>query len=293
MDRYARRVAVIALAVAIAALIVAIFDGDGGDGSSGDGGTGAESTAAGAAATAEAQLPSASTTAATIRTVAITTTPSAAAALATTTTTSAPPPVTAAATPLRGEDADELGPAAGTVLNVIGVGHDSDLNLRDEPAGDVIETLLPLTTGIVATGNTQRLPTTIWHEVRLGEITGWASSNYLAPLGATSDVTSDIIDMLDGTPGAETMTELGRLVAGLVASDDPPSRIRISGAPVVGDVGEITMDVVGLPDDSVRGFRLLVVANVGEESESFSLRSVESTVMCVSHRGVTAEGLCR
>lgn len=291
MDRYARRLAVVALAVAVAALAVAIFDGDGDSGDSGDAMV-TDDTAAGAPAPSDTRPPDVVTTPATIRTVTATTAPSTVATVPTPTTSSAPQPDTTAAETLPGVASDDFGPAAGAVLSVVGIGYDSDLNLRDIPAGEIIDTLLPLSTGIIATGRTRQLPTTIWHEVRIGEIVGWASSNYLAPLGGTRDITADIAAMLDGDAAAETMTDLGRRIAGLVASDEPASRIRVSVAPVVGDVGEITMDVVGLPDDAVRGFRLHIVADVGAESESFSLRSVGSTVMCHSHRGVNAEGRC-
>ena len=211
----------------------------------------------------------------------------------------------------------EFGPAAGTPLAVVGVFHDSNLNVRDVPAGEIIAVLdnlinvvgqpalnvrqpdsyeliatLDLKRGLFATGNTRKLPTTIWHEIRMADAVGWASSAYLAPLGATSDATAEIVAVLGETPAAPTLEELARVVAGAVASDDPPSRIAVSGTPVLGDLGEVTVDVLGLPDDSVRGFRLQVFAEQDSESGLFTLRTVESTTICDSHRGVSEEGLC-
>ena len=211
----------------------------------------------------------------------------------------------------------EFGPPDGAALAVVGVSHDSVLNVRDAPAGELVARLdnvmnvgsepvvyvreadsdeliatLDLNRGVIATGNTRKLPTTIWHEIRMADAVGWASSAYLSPLGATSDATAEIVAVLGEAPAAPTLAELARVVAEAVASDDPPSRIVVSGAPVIGDLAEITVDVLGLPDDAVRGFRLQVFAQQDSDSGSFVLKSVESTTICDSHRGVSEEGLC-
>ena len=211
----------------------------------------------------------------------------------------------------------ELGPPAGAGLAVVGVSHASVLNVRDVPAGEIIARLdnvmnvgsepvvyvreadsdaliatLDLNRGVIATGNNRQLPTTIWYEIRMGDAVGWASGAYLSPLGATSDTTAEIVAVLGESPSAPTLDELGRIVGQAVASDEPPSRIIVSGAPTVGDLGEITVDVLGLPDDSVRGFRLHVFAQQDPDSGAFVLKTVESTTICDSHRGVSEEGLC-
>ena len=211
----------------------------------------------------------------------------------------------------------EFGPPAGAGLAVVGVSHDSALNVRDVPAGEIIARLdnvmnvgsepvvyvreadsdeliatLDLNRGVIATGNTRKLPTTIWHEIRMGDAVGWASSAFLSPLGATSDATAEILAILGETPEAPTLAELGLIVAEAMASDEPPSRIVVSGAPTVGDLGEITVDVVDLPDDSVRGLRLHIFAQQDSDSGPFVLKTVETTTICDSHRGVGEEGLC-
>ena len=211
----------------------------------------------------------------------------------------------------------EFGPPAGAELAVVGVSHDSVLNVRDMPAGEIVARLdnvmnagsepvvyvrqpgsdeliatLDLNRGLIATGNTRKLPTTIWHEIRMADAVGWASSAFLSPLGATSDATAEIVAVLGETPTAPTLAELARAVADAVASNEPPSRIVVSGAPVTGDLGEITVDVLGLPDDAVRGFRLHILAHQDSDSDPFALRTVESTTICDSHRGVSEEGLC-
>jgi hypothetical protein len=59
-------------------------------------------------------------------------------------------------------------------------------------------------------------------------------------------------------------------------------------APSEGDLGEVTFDVVGYPDDAVYGQRLHVFGRSGEGG-GFDLKSVESTLLC--RRGV-ADGVC-
>ena len=100
--------------------------------------------------------------------------------------------------------------------------------------------------------------------------------------------TANLIADLGETPVAETMVELGTVVAEANASTDPPSRIRMSEAPTVGDLGEVTFDVVGLGDDALFGVRLKVFGTPGDGN--FTLKTVERTLLC--SRGVSAAGLC-
>ena len=84
----------------------------------------------------------------------------------------------------------------------------------------------------------------------------------------------------------------------------PPNNYRgtgrsaVSVAPIVFEaLGEIMIDVLNIGDDSVLGFRLGIFADAGDDwmSENpgpFTLRSVESTVLCYTSRGVTEDGLC-
>ena len=217
----------------------------------------------------------------------------------------------------------EFGPAAGTGLAVVGVSYNGTLNVRDVPNGEIIARLgnvmdgvrdpavhvrgansdeiiatLDLTEGVVATGNTRKLPTTVWYEFQFGDMVGWASSAYLAPLGLTDDATAAIVATLGETPVADTLLELGLRVANVMASDEPPSSVVVSGAPTVFEaLGEMTVDVVNIGDDSVLGFRLRIFAHPAEDWTQddpgpFTLKSVESTLMCHNYRGVSEEGVC-
>lgn len=203
-----------------------------------------------------------------------------------TTTTTIPDTTTS----LPGDPID-IGPQPGDVLAVVGVAHDDVLNVRSAPGTDqtVIEELDPLASDVVALGNARALPASIWFEVETDDGTGWASSSFLAYLGGTTDATADIVELLGEVPAAETMLDLGFVVAQTLASDEPLSRIVMSVAPTVGDLGEVTYDVVGIGDDAVRGFRLHVFATPDEGGEGFVLKSVEQTVLC--GRGLSGE-LC-
>ena len=240
-------------------------------------------------------------------------------ALAEAPSTTDPAPVTTV--PIPGEPSD-FGPTEGAVLAVVGVDHDDMLNVRDVPAGEIIATMGLLNPyvgllevreapsgvilaspeswadAIVATGRTRALPTTTWNELRVAGLTGWSSAAYLAQLGATDDVTAHIIEILGERPQTDTMLDLGFIVADALASDEPPSRMVVSVAPFVFEaIGEVTIDVLNIGDDSVLGFRLGIFADAGDDwmSENpgpFTLRSVVSTVLCYPSRGVTEDGLC-
>ena len=226
--------------------------------------------------------------------------------------------------PLPGEPY-ELGPAAGAALAVVGVAYDSALNVRDVPNGEIVFRLVNVMggvrdpviqvrppasnevsaeldpqQGVVATGNTRKLPTTVWHEIGAGDAAGWASDAYLTPLGAHRDMTEHVMEALGGDTTAETLEDLGLRVAAVFASTgEVQSRTVISSRPGVFEaVGDITVDVLGLPDDSERGYRIRVTADAVAEDGApvdlgpFTLTSVEVAPMCYPHRGVATDGVC-
>ena len=274
-DRLPLGVALLALIVAIAALVVAVGDSDGSDA---DAGVPATSVAASApVATAPAAIPT--TTLGTVQTL-----PPAPV------TTADQQIVTATTAAESGETADEDAEQR-LVLAVVGIGYDSTLNVRETPGGEIVARLDSTSTGIVPTGTKQELSEVLWYEVLAAGVRGWVSGQYLAPLGATFDATSEIVARLGETPSAANLAALGRTVAGAVAAEEPESRVRISGEPTVGELSEVTMDVVGQPDDSVHGFRLQVFATRNSNG-SFTMRNVDGTLMCYIDRGVSAQGVC-
>jgi hypothetical protein len=239
-------------------------------------------------ATPTTQDPSTTTTAApTTTTAAPGTTTSTAAPTTTTTTTTAAPTTT---TTLAGEPID-LGPLDGDLLIVIGVVYDDTLNVRQGPGlgGAILTTLAPTAKGIVATGNNRLLPNSIWFQIETEDALGWASGSFLAYEGFTDDITAAVVNHLGGIPTEATMDDLAAVVATTRASVEPESKITTTIEAASGDLHEITIDVVGLGDDALRGERLHIF---GEplEGGGFSLKSVERTLLC--GRGVAEGGLC-
>lgn len=173
-------------------------------------------------------------------------------------------------------------PVHGTpaLLDVIGVAAGDVLNVRAGPGvdADVVATLAPLATDVAATGAARLLPGSIWLEVEVDGTTGWANSSFFAFLGSTDDITSWLLGEVDSRPSAPSLEELAAEVAALVASEDPPSEVVISDGPRIGDLGEVTVDVIGLGDDAERGLRLVVFAT--EDDGAFTLRTVEATSLC-------------
>jgi hypothetical protein len=192
---------------------------------------------------------------------------------------------------LPGEPTD-FGPQAGGIVAVVGVAFDDELNVRTAPgvSNPVVATLAPTAT-TDATGNNRFLGRSIWYEIDAGGTTGWANGAFLLGLGSTEDITSRVISQLGSRPSAETMLDLGRIVADTQASTDVESDIVVVVAPTVGDLGEVTYDVIGLADDAGGGFRLHVFGQPEPSGEGFSLKSVEATDLC-SRSFATPGSLC-
>ena len=157
-------------------------------------------------------------------------------------------------------------------------------------------TLMKLASLSVATARARMLTRSIWWEITTVDgIVGWVSSRYTAQVGPTFDLTSRVVDVLGEIPEEETMTDLGLVVAESFRPDDPdmPFEAVLVVLPTVGDLGEVTYDVVGFGDDTIQGLRLHVFGQPSESGEGFYLKSVESTDMCASVRGVSEpSGLC-
>jgi hypothetical protein len=259
--------------LAISGMLVSVSCGNGGA---------AESTSTTLPATTSTTAPADATTTTVPADTTTTTVP------ADTTTTTTPPDTT---TTLPGESID-LFWQEGDMLGVVGVAHDDVLNVRQGPgvSFDVVATLQPLADQVVATGRSRMLVQSIWTEIEVGATTGWVNVAYLAYLGDTSDDTADTVATIGETPAAETMVDLGSIVAEAHASTDPASEIVLSVAPEVGDLGEITYDVIGLGDDALFGVRLHVFGAPDAGGEGFTLHSVELTLLC--GRGVSDDGFC-
>jgi uncharacterized protein YraI len=186
----------------------------------------------------------------------------------------------------------EIYPYQGAKLAVAGVAADDTLNVRSGPGTefDVVYDLGP-TAGATATGHNRSVGDAgFWSEISADGRTGWANTSFLLQPGQVDDITASLFPTPADRPTAKTMAELGQAVARRRASEEPPSRIVVVEHPTVGDLGEITVDVIGLGDDSVGGERLKVFAEPGPGGGSFTVRTVEATTFC--SRGVADDRRC-
>lgn len=207
-----------------------------------------------------------------------------------------PEPEPTAEPELPGDPFDFLVPTDGEVVGVVGVAFDDILEVHSLPGENtpLVGELPNLADDVVGTGEGRALPNSIWWKIRWNGVEGWVGSGFMARLGATVDFTSTIIELNGNSDpgGAETMLEFGMLIADIVATEAPPSRVRVVVPPdTSGDVAEITIDVVNIGDDALTGYRLHIFADPAEIADAgWVLHSVEARLLC--SRGVTEDGLC-
>ncbi len=207
------------------------------------------------------------------------------------------PPVNVAGEPL------DFAPAAGTPLMVVGVAHDDVLNFRvdPDPQATILTAAAPLVEAdIVSAGAAWSHPTGVWWMVTVDGQTAWANQRYLAAAGGTFDVSAEVLADLDGAE-YEVLLDAGMAAAGTrVNGGGPEPRfVQANEALLFDDRGWITIDVLDLGDDSVKGERLLVTVETIFDEDSgepgaqdvlgVRVVSVEVTPLC--GRG-ESDGFC-
>lgn len=210
----------------------------------------------------------------------------------TTTSQSAPTAPSSGSTPLPGERV-EIFPYAGARLAVVGVAAGDTLHVRAGPGVefDVRFDLPPLAVNARATGHNRSVGRgAFWSEISVDGRTGWANSRFLLQPGQGADVTATLFPTPADRPSGNTMLEVGQTVARLRASKEPPSNIVVVDGPTVRDLGEITIDVIGLGDDAQGGERLKIFAERASGGGRFTVRTVEAIQLC--SRGVSNGQLC-
>ena len=172
---------------------------------------------------------------------------------------------------------------ANTRMTVIGVRHDDTLNVRDAPNGEIVARLQPVFSdarqpfirvldphgtglltetsldGVIAAGRTERLSRSVWHQVEIGGVTGWASDAYLAELGEPDEERGlQVQAVLDSVLPAETYDRLERRVLAALTELDTDAKPVIVGqvSPVEG-VGGLIVDLL-VDSGPVRGYRVEV-----------------------------------
>jgi len=205
------------------------------------------------------------------------------------TTTTLSPQTTTTQPGLPGEPMD-FGPQEGDRLMVIGVEWNDVLNLRELPGAsqEIVSGIPPTDMSVFAHGLTRQVGTSIWIEVEHQNFQGWVNYRFVGYEGQTIDATSAYVAEVGALPVEETMLDLAMLIAESFVSEEPASTVTVTEAPTVGDLGEITIDVIGLGDDAILGFRLHIFAQPGPDG--LGLKAIEQTFIC--GRGITPDGLC-
>jgi len=213
-------------------------------------------------------------------------------------TTSTQPPTTT--TTLPGESYWGPGPQAGDLVAVVGVAHADALMVREGPGTryPVTGTLKPTQTGIPVTGEAWLLPKSIWNEVATDQGTGWVNSAYIGLFGSTDEATLEVYELLGEPLADDDLASLGATIAFAFLTDEGGGWIALVEPSEGGSTSDassiihssITYDVVGLSDDSIKGYRLVIFATQNTANSPFVLHSVERTYLC--WRGIDPTGLC-
>lgn len=177
---------------------------------------------------------------------------------------------------------DDLFPGrAGDELGVIGVAHNDVLNVRSGAGVNhrIVARIAP-TDSVFATGKAKMLKHSIWYEVSTKRGTkGWAHARYLAIPGDVDDVTAAYLAE-HPRPAAISVVDLGKKVA-LDFAAAGSGTVTMSVGPVVGDLGTVTYDVVGLDDDATKALRLHIFAEPHDSGDGFELRTIEAQSFCI------------
>jgi hypothetical protein len=178
---------------------------------------------------------------------------------------------------------------------VVGVAHDDVLNVREGPGiiYDVTRALGATTSHIPVTGEARLLPTSVWYEVTTAGETGWVSGAFIGLPGATDDATLEVYAMLGEPLADDDLAALGATIANAFLGDEGFGWIALvepseGGSPSA--VSSITYDVIGLADDAIKGYRLVIYATQAVDGGPYTLHSVERVFIC--WRGVDADDLC-
>jgi len=125
----------------------------------------------------------------------------------------------------------------------------------------------------------------VWWQVRAGALNGWIQPS-IAYRGPSDNITDQVVDAAAAQGPFETAEDAARAVAAQVAPGLGAPEIVVVSANENASGTSVTVDLLGLQDDSLLGYRLIV----GTSGSAWQPASVFQSKLCA--RGVTAEGLC-
>ena len=177
-------------------------------------------------------------------------------------------------------------PSDGKILAVVGVEYWDILEVHSDPGESppLVGTLEPLDDSIISLGLARILPQSIWYCIEWQNGTGaWASSYYLSYLADPHPVSNpDRWVDLNAANLEDFLEEVESEYERPADSEGGPMRIVISDLDYINN--EVSFDVIGFLDDSVKGLRLTFSTSV-EPDGSLTVSSVQSRAMCVRGGG--------
>ena len=177
-------------------------------------------------------------------------------------------------------------PSDGKILAVVGVEYWDILEVHSDPGESppLVGTLEPLDDSIISLGQARILPQSIWYCIEWQNGTGaWASSYYLSYLADPHPVSNpDRWVDLNAANLEDFLEEVESEYERPADSEGGPLRIVISDLDYINN--EVSFDVIGFLDDSVKGLRLTFSTSV-EPDGSLTVSSVQSRAMCVRGGG--------
>lgn len=128
----------------------------------------------------------------------------------------------------------------------------------------------------------------VWWQVRAGTIQGWIQPS-IAYRGPAVDMTDDVLADLDAAVTFGSAEDASAEIAQMMAEAEGASRVVVVNKTEIEGTGSttITTDLLGLQDDSVLGYRVIIAA---AGSSGWRPASVIRAPLCA--RGVTPDGLC-
>ncbi len=193
----------------------------------------------------------------------------------------------------------EIGPPAGERLDVVGVRHDDVLNFREgpSPSSPIVDTVAPqsVSPAITSSGEGRLLTRSAWWKVTVGGETAWANFRFLGTLGATDDVFDDLAAALPSTSAATVEALIDDIAQSRAGGPEPAVELVTPLSGLDADGAEVTVDVIGIGDDAVKGERFLLTFDLtfddpdaaDREVVSYELVGARRTVIC--GRGLTGD----
>lgn len=222
-------------------------------------------------------------------------------------TTTAAAPTTAAknsTTTTSGGVFYDIGPVAGEVLDVVGVRYDDVLNIRDQAnaSSSIVATAAPFAANpqLISGGEGLLINGGAWWKLTVNGTPAWANASFL---GQVSPNTEDLMPTLTTNMSSTTSADLNALIVDIAAAlaAGPTPSVVLSTEPVGLDAigSEATIDVLGIGDDSVMGWRIRILFNNvfddinAQNPQLIGVELVAADGFPICHRGLQASsGLC-